>query len=123
MDRLDTLYAYDDILTYTLAHGGGTFDSRTLQPVELTAGYAVALATGTAALVDDVRTGLYPALDNVRRSHPDAPYIGTWRDPDGVVHIDPVVIIPDRASALTLGRALGQLAVWSFAESSELQAA
>lgn len=113
----------DGMIRYTDQHGGGTFDSRTLAPVELPDGYAVALGPGTAAVLNGSRRALRLAVEGVRRAYPDAPYIGTWRDAEGVIHLDPVVVLPDRASALALGRALGQLAVWSFADESELPCA
>ena len=128
---------------YTIRHGGGTFDARTLEPVDLPAhgcsaygpcdgwgesrkydehrAYAVAYSDGSAQKVytDRYANSVLPsaiagAIANVRARYPLAPYIGTWLA-DGVCHVDPVVILPDLASARIVGRAFGQIAVWDFA--------
>lgn len=104
----------------TLAHGGGTYAALTLDPVTPTSGYAVGLVQGTAIVSYATPAAMAAGIRTVASFYSHAAYIGTWVD-NGRVHIDPVAIIPDRESALTLARALGQLAVWDFATGTEIE--
>jgi hypothetical protein len=120
------LAAIRHIVAHTLAHRGGTFDARTGKLVQPTSGYAVAVATvgrDTGALLS--ADSLYDRL-SAAHYHP-APYIGTWVDTNhvgnDVAYVDRVVILPDRESALILARAFNQLAVWDFANGTEVRLA
>lgn len=111
------------IAAHTVENGGGTFDARTGEPVQPTSGYAVGMPGGTkvkglvspGSIVDALRT-----FELTR-----APYVGTWVDVNRfgnrVAYVDPVVIIPDRESALLVAAALGELAVWDFSAQAEVR--
>ena len=113
--------AIDAAVDYTLANRGGTFRADDLSPVTPDTGYAVAvshLGTGNGSLLSpgQLRDRLVlDALGHFSR----VPYIGTWIERTGwgndVCYIDRVVIVPDRESALIVGRAFGERAIWDFA--------
>lgn len=107
-------------MTRTLIDGGGTFDRETGEPVQPATGYAVGLPGGTK--VDGRETNLAVLSTAIRRVSRDsrAPFVGTWFD-TGTAYIDPVVILPDRESALILARALGELAIWDFSAGAEVR--
>lgn len=101
---------------YTLHNGGGTFRASDLAPVNPTSGYAVAVIRGTAISLVGLSAVNYAAIERgivAVRDTFKTPYVGTWLD-RGTVHIDPVVILPDYGSAVIVGRAFGQEAIWSF---------
>ena len=109
------------IAVATFNHDGGTFDRLTGEPVTPTSGFAVAVPGGIHRFA---RIPEHTAMDVLSIDAPDSvPYIGTWRDNDGQVYVDPVVILPDRESALILGRAFGELAVWDFSTGTEVRLA
>lgn len=114
---MDTLSMRD----HTIRHGGGTWsaDGQLLQPLR---GYAVAMHPGTFERVaaDDVR-GFASAVERATATFKGAS-IGTWID-DGIVHVDPVVIVSRRSDALRMAQAYGQLAVYSFKDAAEVRAA
>ena len=123
------MLSIDAARTIAAATDGGTFDRLTGEPVAPSAGFAVAVPGGA---VLDAATRWELVATTIRRLSRDslAPYIGTWTDRDdrdGECHcrlyIDPVVIVPDRESALTFAAAIGELAVWDFATSSEVRVA
>lgn len=125
MARIRSIHAATD---YTLANGGGTFEVRpdgTLSPVEYrdTAdAYVVAIVARDAIVVPadpgSIRLGVARAI----REYPDAPYIGTWVN-DGQCHVDPVIILPDRESAIRVGRAFSQLAIYNLATDETIDVA
>ena len=111
------------VMTRTLTNGGGTFDRLTGEPVEPTTGYAVGLPGGQK--VDGKETNLALLSTAIRRVSRDAraPYLGTWMADTltgSAVYVDPVVILPDRESAVLLARALGELAIWDFGKGREV---
>lgn len=109
----------DDILTYTLEHGGGTFHSDTLEPVNVfesvtTAGWAVGGSNGTASVTIHSDT-LEPAnvfksaIDRARQS--GAPYVGTWGDAGDIV-VDAVDIFTDTDEAIVAAIARDEGAIY-----------
>lgn len=72
------------------------------------------------------RTGYYVAVCEYPGSPyalapDDAPYIGVWTDPHtGVCYVDSTVWVADLATALAIGRACHQLAIWDIAHSCEV---
>jgi hypothetical protein len=110
----------------TLADGGGTFDSRTLRPANLSSqGYIVAVATNDAAEVVAARpSAVTLAIISIRRRYPETRLIGTWVNPEtGLVHVDPVVRLFNRADALRVARALGQRAIYELATQTAIEVA
>ena len=105
-----------EMVRATLADGGGTFDARTGRAIRPTSGYAVGLAHGSAVVIPagpGLAAALRLAVRRIRAQYPRA-HVGTWVDA-GRVHVDPVAIVADRATAERLGRERGQLAVYAFA--------
>jgi hypothetical protein len=107
-----------------IAAGGGTLDGVTLEPVTFKhGGYAVAIHYGTAMevgrLLPGWHSGIAQAVIAVRDTF-RPPYVGVWIDPDGVAHIDPVVILYDRESAVTIGRAFGQTSIYDFSAAKDV---
>jgi hypothetical protein len=103
---------------YTIENGGGTFRASDLTPVNPTSGYAVAVVRGSAVTLPvrdslDLLTRITWAIEDQVQGVYGAEYIGTWID-NGIVHIDPVVILPDYGSAVIVGRAFGQDSIYSF---------
>lgn len=104
----------------TLANGGGTFTTDG-QPVQPTAGYAVAVQSIPYGGALTSRNGIVDALGRAN-GNGHVPYIGSWVDGEtGKVYLDRVVILPDRESALTLAAAFGELAIWDFATGTEVR--
>lgn len=110
---------------YTLEHRGGTFDASTGEPVAPSSGYAVAvknLGTGNGALLS--RSYLVSRLCEALIHQLSVPYIGTWVETNryghDVCYVDRVVILPDRASALAVGAAFNERAVWDFSSSESV---
>ena len=103
----------------TLRDGGGTFRADTLEPVTRATGYAVGLVAGTADSADTDLARVALAIARVVGRYPAAPFVGTWLN-GGTVHVDPIVILQSKRDALTLARATGQLAVWSFRTQEEI---
>lgn len=108
----------DDIIR----DGEATLDGVTLEPVHPTAGYAVAIHSGTAVKVtafDEYGTFHAPLASAVRavRDTFRPPFVGVWIDDHGTAHVDPVVILPDRESAEIVGRAFGQESIYGFGRS------
>ena len=120
MLTLDTRTA---IAAHTVQHGGGTFEARTGALVTPTSGYAVGLPGGRQVKGLLTQNAVVDALRGFDLTR--APYVGTWVDTNSVgnrvAYVDPVVILPDRASALILAEALGELAVWDFSASAEIR--
>jgi hypothetical protein len=98
----------------TVQDGGGTFDARTLAPVAPTEGYAVGLGDGSKVLANSTAADIAVVIYRAVQANKSAPYVGTWID-DAVIYIDPVVILQSLQDALTLARALGEKAIYSFA--------
>lgn len=97
-----------NVLSYTRQHGGGTFiaatysDDGTAELANLTDGYAVGVSP----------KGL--TIPQAIAASPAARYIGTWID-DGTLYVDAVIHTHNRRSAIALGRAFDQLAIYDFA--------
>lgn len=106
--------AMDRLVNYTVAQGGGTFDADTLAPVVQSTGYAVAIGSGEATYrdVDD-------AVHEVWTRFPHAPYIGTFVS-NTVIFVDPTVILGGYHDAVILAHALGEDAIYSFAQKEVL---
>lgn len=124
----------------TIRDGGGTFTTSTLRMTLRASGYAVAISHNDDARnvrIGDVDAFIadHPMHDRaavadtfgranvanvaekimtVARTFADAPFIGTWMD-GGRVYVDPVVILPDRASAVIVAQAFAQRAIYNFA--------
>lgn len=111
---------------YTAEHGGGTFDGDMLLPLTIPQGYAVALPGGQELQYRNAEIGPAGRREIARMAQAvrdtfRPPYVGTWRDKvTGSVYVDPVVILPDLDSALILGRALHQKAIYDFAAQKEI---
>ncbi len=117
--------ASDRAAALTLANGGGTFDAATLEPVDLTSGYAVAIENfgkGNGALAS--QSYVAERLRKAAGYGYATGYIGTWVKVNSVgnsiVFIDRVVVLPDLESALILARALHQLAIFDFAKMEDI---
>lgn len=117
-DRLDILYAADDAAESTIAESGGTFERGTLAAVHPAEGYAVGGLAPTIRLAyPATRADIARAILAVRDTFVSAPFVGTWADDvTSTVYVDAVVILPDLDSAGILARALGEHAVYAFAE-------
>jgi hypothetical protein len=106
------------IAAYTAEHGGGTFDALTREPFAPRHGYAVAVAHGTAAIVrraDHVDAAAIRVAQEF-----GAPFVGTWLDPYGDVHVDPVEYVIDRQRAIRYGRERAQAAIFEFSTGEEI---
>lgn len=122
LDNLDNLI--DDAAERTIENGGGTFRADSLEPVNPTTGYAVAIGGETIELAHerggDTRQAVHNLIWRVRDLNQNAPYIGTWID-GGIAYIDAVLILPDLASAYIVARAFDQKAIWDFANSASIE--
>lgn len=109
-----------DAAQYTVENGGGTFRASDLTPVNPNSGYAVGIHHGGSAVKFSLigNHNLYGRIQarivEVTVRYPLAPFIGTWIDDDQTLHIDPVLILINPDDAVTLGRAMGQLAIYDF---------
>lgn len=113
MERIDYLRVY----AHTLLLGGGTFDLD-LKPVMLDSGYAVGLLRGNNTVLHDMPNNFCTIAKKIRDVYGSA-YIGTWLN-DGVIHIDPVVILHNRDVAMRIGRHSGQQAIYDFANQESI---
>ena len=121
-DRLALGYAARDAAELTIAFGGGTFDAATLAPVSPSTGYAVGgLALTVMTSVPDDGYERVARVILAQRDNRRAPYVGTWIEND-IVYVDAVVILPDLESAGILARALGEKAIWDFANGISIAA-
>ena len=111
---------------YTLANRGGTFRKPDMEPVTPKTGYAVSVVTETARKVYIRDESPYwqailieDALYDVAGDY-DTDYVGSWIDPEGIVHVDPVTIIEGRGAAMLFAKVFRQQAIWDFANSEEI---
>lgn len=102
----------------TLDNDGGTFNAETYRMVLRSSGYAVAIEDTLTVPADD-RRAIEVAIEVMARMG-RGPFIGTWVK-DGTVYVDSVVILPDRASALIVGRAFRQQAIYDFATQTAIE--
>ena len=110
-----------DIAELTLAHRGGTFDARTLRPVNPGRGYVVSVTSEQNACAPERIAILETVIFRIMRDYPDAPYIGTWENPeDGLIYVDPVTILPRKRDALRLARKHEQVAIYDIKRGIEV---
>jgi GNAT superfamily N-acetyltransferase len=107
----------DDIRQISRDEGGVTVSADDLTPVDSTdAGYSVSMVDGDFAVVNpDDLDAIVQAVADAKAAHPDAPHIGTWLRDDGMLVVDPVVLLKDRAQAEAFGISRGQDAIYEFA--------
>lgn len=119
--------AEPDLLDVCLRDGGATLDAAALRDgagrvkfVRPTAGFAVGYGQGaTLPAGAEYGAGRLRALAvTVARLDPEASHVGLWLH-DGLVDVDPVMIVADFHDAVTLGRQHAQLAVYSFADGED----
>jgi len=92
---------------------------------------ASATVPATGYVVADARHGVTLErldADQVERwvlSNLDAtPYLGIWADSaTGLVYLDTVEILPDRADAMARAATLGEIAIWDLGASAEIRCA
>jgi hypothetical protein len=101
----------DAMLRLTLENGGGTFD-KTGSPIQ-GEGFVVGVHEGTFISVplDDV--DLFGDAIKLLTGKYTLEYIGTWVN-GSVIHIDPVIVVSDRDTALNLGRTFHQKAIYDM---------
>lgn len=103
-------------------HGGGTTD-KSGERYDKPKGYGVGLAEGTAALSHSNQNRLAhekAAQQRLHRRHPDAGYVGSWREGHRI-HYDPSAVVEDKSEAVRLAREKHQKAIWDFKKKKELQ--
>lgn len=109
----------DDIVEYTRANGGATFNPITGTFHER-GGYGVGVVSETFRKVDPSdATALRAAMEDVVREYPDK-HVGTWLDDDGVLHVDPSEVVADLDDAIRLAAERSQEAIWDFSAASEI---
>ena len=83
-------------------------------------GYAVGMVKGTVEKIQPENAHMISeALTRVMMGY-RAGYVGVWTDEAGVIHIDPVVHIRKLGEALEVGKLNEQVAIWDFANHSEI---
>lgn len=90
----------------TLANGGGTYPAAPW-------GFVVGIRYGSYAVVSaSDELGFVEALTRLQREYPCASF-GTWLDGD-VIHIDPVIVLPDESAAKLLANHYAQKAYYNI---------
>jgi hypothetical protein len=109
-----------DIVAYTRAHGGATFDPATGKFHER-GGYGVGLIDGTFRKVDpNDANAVRAAVEDVRKAYPRA-QVGTWMDDAGMLHVDPTEVVQRLDTAQALGAKRKQEAIWDFTGQREIK--
>jgi hypothetical protein len=83
-------------------------------------GYAVGAISGTFSLADE--SDFDSAIDTTIKmcGTLGAEYLGTWVDPDGRIHIDPVHVFASRDYAMGYAAANNQEAIYDLFNSKEI---
>jgi hypothetical protein len=97
-------------LAFTVEHGGGTFEAKTMLLQEWKSGFVVAIGGLTIAAKDATAEALAWLGNRVGGEYMTT-YIGTWLQ-DEVLYIDAVVFVADRDRAIALGQEHGQQAIY-----------
>jgi SPP1 gp7 family putative phage head morphogenesis protein len=109
---------YDNLFDYSLVNDGATFNPR-LGRYYTGPGYGVAQHQGTFASVSvNDREAFKRAISDLRHKYPDA-YVGTWVH-DGMIDIDPSLVVRDRADAVKQAIERNQQAIWDFTKCEEI---
>lgn len=103
------------LIEYIKENKGATVDTKTLKPVKLEVGFAVAL-TNYYTTIENY--GVMSLIIEELRRH-QFPYIGFWLDGDKL-YIDGVVIEMLKNVALAKAKRHNQKAIWDFLNSEEV---
>jgi hypothetical protein len=115
------LMLFDNVVQYTLKHGGGTFtiDGDTFNPVS---GFAV----GGFAPVRTIGIGSFDTMGvsdyaNARVDKLLEPglFLGTWLN-DDVVHLDIVAVVSSESVGKAAAKGLNQRAIYDFKRSRDI---
>jgi hypothetical protein len=91
-----------------------------IEHMNIKVGYAVGMVKGTVEKIQPENAHMISeALNRVTMTH-RAAYVGVWTDEAGVIHIDPVLLIRTLGEALKVGKLNEQVAIWDFANFSEI---
>ena len=94
----------------------GTYDKNGNRITRM-GGYQVGLWYRPLKIVDGSMTLEY-MIENLTRTTEE---FGAWTDRNGDFYLEPCVWIPDLDSALRIGRALNQVAIWDWANMTEIR--
>lgn len=109
---------YDNLFDYSIVNDGATFNPR-LGRYYSGSGYGVAARQGTFRTVSvNDRAAFKQAVADLRHQYPDA-YVGTWVH-DGMIDIDPSLVVRDRADAVKQAIERNQQSIWDFTKCEEI---
>jgi len=94
----------------------GTYDKNGLK-IAYPNGYQVGLWDRPLEIPDGSMTLEY-MIENLTRTTEN---FGAWTDQNGDFYVEPCIWIPDLDSALRIARALNQIAVWDWANMTEIR--
>lgn len=101
------------IVQTAIAQGGGTFDPKSGNAIRPRSGFSVGAVKGTLIQVSAENPDVVEdAVKIVTKRFPGS-WLGLWVN-KGVVHIDPVMWVPSRDAAESLGRKLEQDSIFDF---------
>jgi hypothetical protein len=118
--------ALQKVVDDTQANGGGTFEARYLAPYDPADVGGLTVATFREGNQTSYKrlTGadatnpqrIREAVEEVRYMFPDDPYVGTWYDDAGTLHIGPTQVFAREAKeeAFALAREKGQMTVYDY---------
>lgn len=86
-----------------------------------TVGYIVGgAAPGLVTVTSDLDGATDWTARSLARASLPQHYLGSWIGPDGRLYLDVVTWHAERATAVAVGRARGEQAVWSLTDSAEI---
>jgi hypothetical protein len=109
----------DDLYAQTIRDTGATWNPRTGAYYKLQDGFIVGQHHATFREVPvDNQAAFRKAVADVQKAYPDA-YVGTWVN-EGVIHVDPSVVLMDIGEAMTAAFLKKQKAIWDAKRGVEI---